>query len=74
MIIEGVDAICIVMVDPSAPKPFIKACEDAGIPLIAVNRKVEGVDVFVGSDDINAGNIQLEYVKEALGGTGNMQS
>ncbi len=72
MIIEGVDAICIVMVDPSAPKPFIKACEDAGIPLIAVNRKVEGVDVFVGSDDINAGNIQLEYVKEALGGTGNI--
>lgn len=72
MIVEGVDAILIVMVDPSAPKPFIDACEKADIPLIAVNRKVEGVDVFVGSDDVLAGTIQLEYVKEALGGSGNI--
>lgn len=71
-IVEGVDAVLIVMVDPSAPKPFIDACEKADIPLIAVNRKVEGVDVFVGSDDIKAGNIQLEYVKEKLGGEGNI--
>lgn len=71
-IVEGVDAILIVMVDPSAPTPFIKACEDAGIPLIAVNRKFDGADVFVGSDDIKAGNIQMEYVAEALGGKGNI--
>lgn len=71
-IVEGVDAVLIVMVDPSAPKPFITACENAGIPLIAVNRKFEGADVFVGSDDINAGNIQMEYVVEALGQKGNV--
>ncbi|WP_105619738.1 sugar ABC transporter substrate-binding protein [Vallitalea okinawensis] len=71
-IVEGVDAILIVMVDPSAPKPFITACENAGIPLIAVNRKFEGANVFVGSDDINAGNIQMEYVAEALAEKGNV--
>lgn len=71
-IVEGVDAVLIVMVDPSAPAPFIKACDDAGIPLIAINRKFEGADVFVGSDDIKAGNIQMEFVAEALGGKGNI--
>lgn len=71
-IVEGVDAVLIVMVDPSAPTPFINATKEAGIPIIAVNRKFDGADVFVGSDDINAGNIQLEYVKEALDGVGNL--
>ena len=71
-IIEGVDAICIVMVDPSAPKPFINAAEGAGIPIVAVNRFFEGATVFVGSDDINAGNLQAEFVAEALGDAGNL--
>lgn len=71
-IVQGVDAILIVMVDPSGPKPFINACEEAGIPLIAVNRKFDGAEVFVGSDDINAGKMQMEFVAEALGEKGNI--
>lgn len=71
-IIQGVDAILIVMVDPSAPAPFLKAAKDAGIPLIAVNRKFDGAEVFVGSDDINAGIMQMEFVAKALGNKGNI--
>ncbi len=71
-IVQGVDAILIVMVDPSGPKPFINACKEAGIPLIAVNRKFDGAEVFVGSDDINAGKMQMEFVAEALGEKGNI--
>lgn len=71
-IVQGVDAILIVMVDPSGPTPFINAAKDAGIPLIAVNRKFDGAEVFVGSDDINAGKMQMEFVAEALGNTGNI--
>lgn len=71
-IVQGVDAILIVMVDPSGPTPFINAAKEAGIPLIAVNRKFDGAEVFVGSDDINAGKMQMEFVAEALGNTGNI--
>jgi len=71
-IVQGVDAILIVMVDPSGPKPFINAAKEAGIPLIAVNRKFDGAEVFVGSDDINAGKMQMEFVAEALGEKGNI--
>ncbi len=66
-IADGVQAVVIVMVDPQSPAPFIAACKEAGIPLIAANRKFEGADVFVGSDDVNAGNIQGEYVVNKAG-------
>jgi len=71
-IVQGVDAVLIVMVDPAGPTPFINACKDAGIPLIAVNRMFEGAEVFVGSNDINAGKMQMEFVAEALGNKGNI--
>lgn len=69
---DGVQAVLIVMVDPSAPAPFINACKTANVPLIAVNRFFEGAEVFVGSDDINAGNIQAEYVSKKIGDKGNI--
>lgn len=71
-IIEGVDAIIIVMVDTSAPGPIVRACKEAGIPLIAVNRNFEGADVFVGSNEVMAGELQMEYVLEKLHGKGNV--
>jgi inositol transport system substrate-binding protein len=71
-IVEGVDAIVIVMVDTSAPKPIVNACKEAGIPLIAVNRNFEGADIFVGSDEIMAGKLQMDYVLEKLDGKGNV--
>ncbi len=71
-IVEGVDAILLVIVDPTAPKPFLTATNDAGIPLVAVNRKFEGADVFVGSEEIQAGKLQLEFVVKALEGKGNV--
>lgn len=72
LIVQGVDAILIVMVDPSAPGPFINACKDAGIPLIAVNRNYEGAEVFVGSDARDGGIMQMEYMAEVLQNKGNI--
>lgn len=68
----GVKAIIISMVDPTAPAPFINACQQAGIPLIAVNRYFDGAQVFIGSDDVYAGNIQAEFVVEKLDSKGNV--
>lgn len=71
-IASGAKAIIIVMVDPGAPQPFINACKDAGIPIIAANRKFEGANCFIGSDDLVAGGIQADFIGEALGGKGNV--
>lgn len=71
-ITEGVDAILVVIVDSTAPGPIVRAAKNAGIPLIAVNRPVEGADVYVGSDEVKAGKIQMEYVLETLGENANV--
>jgi inositol transport system substrate-binding protein len=71
---QGLDAIVIVAANTDATDPMTKAAVDAGIPLVYVNRKPsnlpEGV-VYVGSDSIDAGRFQAEWLAEALGGEGN---
>jgi len=72
---QGVDAIVIIAANTDAVEPMTKAAQDAGIPLIYVNRKPadlpEGV-AYVGSDSIDAGVFQAEWIAEALGGKGNV--
>lgn len=70
MIIQGVDAIVLIIVDPTGAKPFIKVCEDAGVPLVGVNRIFEGATTYVGSESIDAGLMQMEWVAEELDGKG----
>jgi len=72
LIVQGVDAILIVMVDPTSPDPIINACKEAGIPLIGVNRNYKGADVFIGSNDKEGGIMQMEYMAEVLGNKGNI--
>ena len=52
-----------------------KAAQDAGIPLVYVNRRPanlpEGV-AYVGSHPLDAGIYQAEWLAEALGGKGNV--
>lgn len=75
LLTKGVDAIVIVPVDISAMGPVIAKCKEAGVPLIVVNRLPEDkfmkdVDVYVGSESIQAGLMQGEWVAEALGAAG----
>lgn len=78
LIAQGVDALIVVPVDTSAMEPITKAAADAGIPLCYVNRNPyggaedeipEGV-YYVGSQEILAGQMQMEYIGELLGGKG----
>ncbi len=65
------DAILISAVDSNGITPGTKAAMEAGIPVICVNMLVEdesAYDVYVGSDDVDAGRIQGEWLKEATGG------
>lgn len=72
---QGVDAIVIVAANTDATEPMTQAVLEAGIPLVYVNRRPsnlpEGV-VYVGSDSIIAGRLQMEWIAEALGGQGNV--
>jgi len=72
---QGVDAIVLIAANTDAADPMTKAAQDAGIPLVYVNRKPanlpEGI-AYVGSDSIDAGIFQAEWLVEKLGGKGNV--
>jgi inositol transport system substrate-binding protein len=72
---QKVDAIVLIPANTDAADPMTKAAQDAGIPLVYVNRipanLPEGV-VYVGSDSIQAGIMQAEWLAEKLGGKGNV--
>ena len=76
LISQGVQALVIVPVDTSAAGPMTKAAQDAGIPLVYVNRNPfvgttppKGV-YYCGSDSVVAGRLQMEELGKLLGGKG----
>ena len=64
---QGVDAIIITPVDPTALGAVTTLAKDAGIPLIAESSKFEGMDSYVGITDFDAaehiGVWMAEYAK-----------
>lgn len=78
MIEQGVDALVVVPVDTSAMGPITQAAQDAGIPLVYVNRNPFGEDqppegvYYVGSQEIVAGRMQGEALIEMMGEEGNV--
>lgn len=74
-IAQGVNAIIVNPVDTNATAPLTDAAKKANIPLITVNRPVQNPDdmaAFVGSDEIQAGILQMQYLGEKMGGKGNI--
>lgn len=61
--------------EDAAEEAMTEAAQEAGIPLIYVNRRPaelpEGV-AYVGSDALQSGILQAEWLAEALGGKGNV--
>jgi inositol transport system substrate-binding protein len=72
-IIQQKDAIIVVPVDTSAAGPLTSAAKAENIPLVYVNRNpgdlAEGT-YYVGSEEIVAGRLQMEFLVEALGEKG----
>jgi inositol transport system substrate-binding protein len=77
-IAQKVSAIIVNPVDTSAVEPITKAAQAAGIPLVYVNRlpaslpKDDPKVVFVGSNSIDAGTFQGQWLADKLGGKGNI--
>ncbi|SNR97650.1 monosaccharide ABC transporter substrate-binding protein, CUT2 family [Anaerovirgula multivorans] len=72
---QGMDAIIVVPVNTQATEPMSNAAVAAGIPLVYVNRVPDYLPegtTFVGSESIDAGIFQMEYLAEKLDGKGNV--
>lgn len=75
-IAQRVSAIIVNPVDTAATKRISEAARKAGIPLVYVNRKPDekmgNGTVFVGSDSLVAGRLQMEELAKRLNGKGNV--
>lgn len=74
LINRGVDALVVTPQHSDGIVPAVEAARAAGIPFIAVDTNVNGIDVdcFVGMDNVEAGYIIGKMVCEKMGGEGNM--
>lgn len=71
LLIKGVNTILIVPVDISALKPVFAKCKADGVKVVIANRmpaeELHGeFDVYTGSESIQAGILQAEWVAKAL--------
>lgn len=68
----GCEALIICPRDEDALTPAVEAANRAGVPVIALNRRINGGDVlsYVGADDAEGGMIQGRALVEALGSKG----
>lgn len=74
---QKVDAVIVLPVDTSATANITRAAVEAKTPLVYVNRHPDERDlpkgvVTVASNDIEAGQLQMRYLAEKLGGKGNL--
>ncbi len=73
LIAMKVNVIVMSPVDANGCAPIVEKCQQAGIPLVIVNSKTSNVDqatAFVGSNDVEAGEIMGNYIAKRLGSAG----
>ncbi|MCU1749055.1 sugar ABC transporter substrate-binding protein [Pseudomonas sp. 6D_7.1_Bac1] len=72
---QKVDAIVVNPVDTAATKKITEAAVKAGIPLVYVNRRPDDLNlpkgvITVASNDLEAGQMQMQYLAEKMHGKG----
>jgi len=72
-IAQNVDAIILNPAEVEACSPAVAKALAAGIPIINVNSETSTKpSAFVGSDDVEAGRIAMQFLADKLGGKGNV--
>ncbi len=71
---QGVDAIILNAQDAAGLSPAVDRAKEAGIPVVECNTLTTNpnYDIYVGSDDVEAGKIQGKYVNKLLPDGGNI--
>jgi len=74
MITQKYDAIIFSPVDVDAMAVAVDKAVKAGIPVFGVNTKVNSdkLTSYIGSNDVTAGEIEMNWMAEKLGGKGNI--
>jgi ABC-type sugar transport system substrate-binding protein len=66
-VVSGVDGIVISPIDAVAMAPALSQAVDAGIPVVTIDRRVEGVEgilAHVGADNVKGGEAQANLIIE----------
>lgn len=71
-IASGVDMILVNAADPNAIEPAIKAAQNAGIVVMAVDVAAKGADATVQTNNVQAGELACQYIADKLKGKGNV--
>lgn len=61
---QGIDGLIVVAIDVNGVMPAVEAAQDSGIPVVAIDAELEGVETFVGVDNIAAGKQAGEWMVE----------
>jgi ABC-type sugar transport system substrate-binding protein len=64
-VIQGVDGIVISPIDAVAMAPALQAAVEAGVPVVTIDRAVQGVDgilAHVGADNVKGGEAQANLI------------
>ncbi len=74
LIVRGVDVLIINATDSAAVVPAVMQANEVGIPVIAVDRGIDGgrLAYFVASDNAAGGQAAAEFICDRLGGTGDV--
>lgn len=74
MITQGVDAIIFSPVDAEAMAGAVEMAVAQDVPVFGVNTKVESDELtsYIGSDDVQAGEIEMQWMADELDGEGNI--
>ena len=65
-VVSGVDGLIISPLDAVAMAPAVSAAVEAGVPVVTIDRRVEGVDVLahIGADNVKGGEAQANLIVE----------
>lgn len=74
LISQGVDCIIVQPYDAAACQVGVEAVIDAEIPVLVTKTTIDDNSIcpFVGQDDVVAGEMEMEWMAEQLGGKGNI--
>ena len=74
LVTRGIDVLVVNPTDSDAVVPAVRGAIDAGIPIVAVDRGVNNVDLayYVVSDNVAGGALAGGFVCEQLGGAGSV--
>lgn len=76
----GCNLIIVLPAEAAGCSPIVERCKEVGVPVVVVNSKTDNTDelatAFIGSNDVEAGEIMAKFVQEQIpdgGGYGHLQ-